>query len=233
MLVKSKPGFDVVGEAENSMDALATAEQVQPDVILLDLDLGGESGLDLVTRLQAVAKQSCVLVLTGIRDTEVHRKAMLFGAMGVVQKEIASEVLLKAIQKVRAGEVWYDRSKLGSVLSEIRRNGNGKKADPAAERIATLTRREHDVIALISQGLKNKEVGKKLFICETTVRHHLTSIFEKLQVSSRLELIILAFCQGLAVLPDNGHYRGANNSRVVESHTLIAELTNDRLVEPN
>ena len=228
MLVVSKPGFEVVGETGNCADSLALAEREQPDVILLDLDLGEESGLDILPRLLAVSKQSFVLVLTGIRDQEVHRKAMLFGAMGVVQKEIASEVLLKAIEKIRAGEIWYDRSKLGGVLSEILRNGNGKKPDPDAERIASLTRREHEVIALVSHGMKNKAVGEKLFICETTVRHHLTSIFEKLEVTSRLELIILAFSQGLAVLPHNGHYRGNGHSKVTASHALVAATTNDQ-----
>ncbi len=230
MLVVSKPGFEVVGDAGNSADALALAEGEQPDVILLDLDLGAESGLDILPRLLAASKESAILVLTGIRDQEVHRKAMLLGAMGVVQKEIASEVLLKAIEKIRAGEIWYDRSKLGSVLSEILQNGNGKKVDPDAERIASLTAREHEVIALVSQGLKNKDVGEKLYICETTVRHHLTSIFGKLEVASRLELIILAFSQGLAILPHNGHYRGNGNSKVLASHKLRGQTNGDHAV---
>jgi two-component system, NarL family, nitrate/nitrite response regulator NarL len=233
MLLTSKAGFEVVCEAENSMESLACAQENQPDVILLDLDLGGESGLELLPKLLEVSKQSSVLVLTGIREQDVHHKAMSLGAMGVVQKEIASDVLLKAIQKIKAGEIWYDRSKFGSVLQEIRRNGNGKQVDPHAERIATLTRREHEVIAYVSQGLKNKEVGEKLYICETTVRHHLTSIFEKLQVSSRLELIILAFSQGLAVVPKNHNYPGNGYRNVVASHTLNAENGNGQAADAN
>jgi DNA-binding NarL/FixJ family response regulator len=110
---------------------------------------------------------------------------------------------LKAIEKVHAGELWYDRSKMGSVLRDIVRNEHRKNADPIAISVATLTPREHEVTVLVSKGLKNREIGNRLFICETTVRHHLTSVFEKLGVSNRQELMIFAFSQGLAVLPEN------------------------------
>src|SRR6266496_5811521 len=119
LLIQSQPGFKVVGEAGNSKEALLVAAREQADVILLDLDLGTESGIDIISQLLATAKRAHVLALTGLRDPEVHRQAILHGAMGVVQKEKASQVLLKAIEKIHAGEIWYDRSKLGSVLSDF------------------------------------------------------------------------------------------------------------------
>lgn len=201
LLIQSQPGFEVVGEAGNSKDALLVTEREQPDVILLDIDLGTEDGNEIIPQLLATANGARVLVLTGLRDQAVHRQAMLHGAMGVVQKEKASEVLVKAIQKVNSGELWYDRSKLGSIVADILRGREAEGTDLEATKVGTLTQREREVVALISQGLKNKQIADKLFICETTVRHHLTSIFEKVGVSSRLELIICAFRNGLATLP--------------------------------
>ena len=198
LLIQSQPGFKVVGDAGNSKEALLVAAREQPDVILLDLDLGTESGIDIIPQLLATARSARVLALTGLRDPEVHRQAILHGAMGVVQKENASEVLLKAIQKIHSGEIWYDRSKLGGVLADILRGPEANKTDSAAASSPTLTQRESEIVALVSQGLKNKQIGDKLFISHITVRHHLTSIFTKVGVSSRLELIVYAYNQGLA-----------------------------------
>ena len=105
MLIGSTPGFELVGEAANSVEALAKCEREQPDIVLLDLDLGNESGLDLLPELRNRAKECRVLALTGVRDPEVHNQAMLLGAMGVLQKEKAYQVLLKAIRKIHEGEI--------------------------------------------------------------------------------------------------------------------------------
>ncbi len=207
MLMLGNPSLQFVAEAENGAESLLLAEKEQPDVILLALDLGPERGLDILPALLKSSKRSRVLVLTHVSDPEEHRKAMLLGAMGVVQKAAGVDVLFKAIEKVQAGEIWYDRSKMGSVFRDILGNGNGKKSDPLSVKIASVTAREHEVIALVSEGLKNKMIGEKLFISETTVRHHLTSVFEKLGVSNRLELILFAFAQGLASLPCKGDHR--------------------------
>src|SRR5262245_19128884 len=106
LLLESRPGLVVVGEAANHADALALTAREQPDIILLDLALGGESGLDLLPRLLAAAGGVRVLILTGVGDVEEHRQAIRRGAMGLVLKEQAPEVLLKAIEKVHAGEIW-------------------------------------------------------------------------------------------------------------------------------
>lgn len=202
MLLSMSPGFEVVGDAGNSADALALVEREQPNIIVLDLDLGGESGLELIPKLLATAEQARILVLTGLRDPEKHREAMMLGVMGVVQKEKAAEILLKAIQKVHAGGIWYDdQSQLGSVLADMRRTSESKKKDYESEKIATLTHREREVITHICKGLSNKDIADKLCISETTVRHHLTSVFEKLEIKGRLTLLIYAFEHNLAVLP--------------------------------
>ena len=199
MLIESQPGLQVVGEVGNRTDALAVAACEQPDIILLDLDLGGDSALDCIPALLAVADQARVVILTGVYDSELHRRAVHLSAMGLVLKEKAAEVLLKAIEKVHAGEVWLERAMTASVLSEITRRQD-QQANPETAKIATLTAREREVIALIGEGLKNQQIAKRLFISETTVRHHLTAIFGKLGVSDRLELVVYAYQHGLAKL---------------------------------
>ena len=118
--------------------------------------------------------------------------------MGIVLKEHAAEQLLKAIKKVHEGEVWIERSMVGSMIQELSRPA---MVDPEVVKIESLTEREREVIALVGEGLKNKQVGERLFISETTVTHHLSSVFSKLEVSDRLELIIYAFRHGLAKMP--------------------------------
>ena len=202
VLIDNRPGLRVAGEVAHSADALALAAAEQPDVILLDLDLAGDSGLDLLPKLLKAAGNTRVIILTGVRDPEAHYRAMRLGASGLVLKEKAAEIVIKAIEKVHAGELWFDRSLMGSVIAEIARDsGAKKKDDPEAAKIATLTEREREVIALIGEGLKNKHIAGRLFISETTVRHHLTSIFDKLGTSDRLELVIYAYRHGLATPP--------------------------------
>lgn len=197
MLIESQRKFKVIGEAEDRKSALAVAASAQPDIVLLDVDLNGETSLDFLPELFTVAKDARVLILTGMRDPEVHHRAVRLGAMGLVFKEKTSEILLKAIEKVSAGEVWFDRSMMGNVLAEITRGGQ-PKSNPEAVKIALLTEREREIIALIGEGLKNKHIATRLFISETTVRHHLTSVFNKLEVTDRLELMIYAYRHGLA-----------------------------------
>lgn len=201
MLIESRPGLHVVGEAATTSEALTVAAQAQPDIILLDLDLGGDSGLDILPELFTTAKQARVLMLTGVRDPEEHHRAVRLGAMGVVVKEKAADDLLKAIEKVHAGEVWLDGALMARVLGRSGPVGEMTPVNPETARINSLTEREREVIALICEGLQNKLIGERLFISETTVRHHLTSIFDKLGVTNRLELVIYAYRHGLAKLP--------------------------------
>jgi DNA-binding NarL/FixJ family response regulator len=206
MLLESQPGIRVVGEGAGPEDALLAATREQPDIILLDLDLGDANGLDLLPQLHTAAPGSHVVVLTGVRDTEMYRRAVRLGAAGLVLKEKAAEVLLKAIAKVHAGEVWLDRLLIASVLSEITRPGSRQLSNPEDIKIKTLTAREREIIKLIGQGMKNQAIADHLCISEATVRHHLTSIFGKLGVGDRLELAIYAYRHGLACfLPQHCH----------------------------
>ena len=199
ILLESQPGITVVGEASNAAEALANIISERPDIILLDLDIAND--LDLLPELYRITPDARVIVLTGTRDSETHRRAVRLGAMGLVRKEQASEVLLQAIAKVHAGEVWLERTLVADVLGEITRGGLVQPADPEAIRIAALTPREREVITLVGQGLKNRQIAAHLCIAEPTVRHHLTSIFAKLNVVDRLELVIYAYRHGLSRCP--------------------------------
>ena len=201
MLIGNQEGMIVIGEAGTRVDAIALASHEQPDIILLDLDMGNENGLDFLRELLAAAAGARVVILTGVRDPEVHRRAVHLGAMGLVFKDKAAEVLLKAIEKVHAGEVWLDRSLTASVLSEMLHAGESKLANPDADKIASLTGREREILGLVCEGLKNKHIGERLFISEATVRNHLTSILSKLGLSDRFELALYSYRQHLAKPP--------------------------------
>jgi DNA-binding NarL/FixJ family response regulator len=201
LVIKERPGLVVVGEASNREEALALAQRQQPNIILLDLDLGESSGLDLLPLLFGVVPEARVVILTGLRDLESHRQAVRAGAMGVVLKDKAVEVIIKAVERVSEGEVWLDPRLTASLLSDFTRPNRPAKPDPEAEKIRALSKREREVVELIGKGLKNKEMAERLFISEITVRHHLTSIFEKLGVSDRIELMLYAYRHGLAKAP--------------------------------
>jgi DNA-binding NarL/FixJ family response regulator len=201
MIIESRTGMIVVGEAENRRESLAAIAHEIPDIILLDLDLGDENGLDLLPELMAAVPDARIILLTGLRDIEVQRRAILLGAMGLVSKQKAADTVIRAIEKVYAGEVWLDRTMIASILNDRVSTSVAPEQNAEAQRIAKLTEREREVIQLIGEGIKNRQIAARLYISEATVRHHLTSVFAKLGVTDRFELVIYAFQYGLAKLP--------------------------------
>jgi two-component system, NarL family, nitrate/nitrite response regulator NarL len=201
MFLEGGPKLRVVGEAANQSDALAVAAREQPDVILLDLNLDGSSGLALLPELLATVSSARVLLLTGVSDPALLRQAVNLGARGLVLKGQNIDMLLQAIEKVHLGEVWLDPSLIATVLSDRPRTQGGTQSNPEAVTTATLSPRERQVITLVGEGLRNKEIARRLCISESTVRHHLSSIFSKLGVAERLELVIYAYRHGLAKIP--------------------------------
>jgi two-component system, NarL family, nitrate/nitrite response regulator NarL len=200
MLIESRSGLAVVGEASNYADARAAGLH-EADIILLDSDLDPTANLDFLQEMVASENPARLLILTGTADLESHYCAVRLGAMGLVLKESPAEVLVKAIEKVHAGEVWLDRSAIARVLRGLSNGKEDSSGDPDGARIANLTERERNVIEVIGEGLKNKLIAERLFISETTVRHHLSSIFEKLGVSDRFELLVYAYRHKLAKPP--------------------------------
>ena len=200
MLLDNHPGIKVVAMASTRPEALEIIATEPADLIILDLELGGVNSLSFIPQLREAAKTARVLVLTGSRDSETHQKAAQLGAMGVVLKEDAADLLLKAVEKVYLGEAWLDRLTLGNLIFQLSRHDK-ESLDPQLKKISSLTDRERQVIALIAEGLKNKQIAERLFISPTTVTHHLRSIYSKLGVSDRLELVVYAFANKLAKMP--------------------------------
>ena len=123
MVIESNPHIEAIGDAGNSRDALALAAREQPDVILLDLDLDGESGVEMIPHLTEAARSARILILTGVRDVEQHQAAVRSGAMGLVMKDIPADLLIKAIERVHTGELWLDRSTTANLIAGMRHNG--------------------------------------------------------------------------------------------------------------
>jgi DNA-binding NarL/FixJ family response regulator len=193
MLIESWPGFTVVGEAANGSEALAITTREKPDIILLDLHLGrGESALDFLPELLSAADQGQVIILTAVLDPKAHDQALRLGAMGLVLKEKASKELRDAILKVLEGEVWLDPKLTTGIINRLRAK-DADRGGGETNKIASLTKRERELAILVGEGLTNREIAQRLFVSESTVRHHLTSVFTKLGVSNRFELILLLY----------------------------------------
>jgi len=201
----SRPRMEVVGTASSHAELMNHDAIAGADVILLDLDLGGE---DTGASLASLRRRGPgrVLVLTGADDLAQHRDAMVKGARGVIHKSEAAETILRAIEKVNDGEVWLHRALLGDVLGLLTDGSPtaaSRPADPDAQRIASLTPREREIVVTMvrSAGAKQISVADELHMSEHTLRNHLTTIYSKLGVHGRLELHVYATAHGLGVAP--------------------------------
>ena len=198
LIESEKPRMEVVGSATNCTEALDLAGKVSPDVIVLGIDLGEENGLDTIPGLIAKSKAR-VLVLTGLRDPSTHDKAVLAGARGIVQKQEPADTILKAIEKIHEGQLWLDRIATGRIFVELSRKSATEDADPERRKISILTSRERAIIVVIASnpGANAKAIAEMLYISESTLRNHLTAIYEKLGVANRVELFASALKHGL------------------------------------
>lgn len=204
LIESGKPAMHVVGTATSCAEALKLIDKAAPDLILLDIDLGDENGVDEIPNLLARSRAK-ILVLTGLRDESLHDKAVLAGASGVIEKEASAETILAAIEKVYEGQLWLDRVATGRIFLEFSRESAAQPVDPERVKIATLTEREREVVAISAThaGANAKAIAEMLFISEHTLRNHLTSIYDKLQVVSRLELFAYAHKYGLHKRPSS------------------------------
>ena len=188
-----KPRMSVVGTATTCDEALVKIGLLRPDVILLDIDLGGTNSLQVIPGLLANSASN-VLIFTGSRDQETLDLAIFKGARGILRKDASAEHVIKAIEKTAAGEIWLDRQTLGRVFSEFVAPKPPPAQDPALKKHLCLTAKEKKVISavVVGSGALNAALAKRLFISEHTLRNHLTSIYHKLGVSNRLELYVYA-----------------------------------------
>jgi DNA-binding NarL/FixJ family response regulator len=201
-LLALEEDFEVVAQAQDGRQVLDVLQQYTPDILLLDLKMPGLDGLATLQRLQAVKNKTRVIVLTASDDKNEFVQAMKLGTSGIVLKQTATELLIKSIRKVHAGEIWLDSHTTAAVIRQF--VAADDTPQPAAPQSATrererspLSQREREIVALVAQGFKNKEMAEKMFISEQTVKNHLHNIFDKLGVSDRLELALYAIHNNL------------------------------------
>ncbi|NCT84041.1 MAG: response regulator transcription factor [Comamonadaceae bacterium] len=210
----TRPRMQVVGSASTLAELLAHAELPGADVLLLDLDLGGEDAGAALSLLRQRGNAH-VLVLTGADNVEQHRNAVLKGARGVVHKSAPAATILRAIERVCEGEVWLHRTLLGEVLGQLTDGAApaARAQDPEARRIAGLTPREREIVTTLLQraGSKLLSVADEVQMSEHTLRNHLTTIYSKLGVRGRLELHVYATTHGLAAPSPRPRAGGANS----------------------
>jgi len=202
LIESGKPAMQVVGTATNCAEALKLIDEAAPNLILLDIDLGNENGINEIPNLLA-RSHAKILVLTGLRDESLHDKAVLAGASGVVEKEAPAETILAAIEKVHEGQLWLDRVATGRIFLEFARENAAQSVDPERVKIASLTDREREIVSIAAThaGFNAKAIAEMLYISEHTLRNHLTSIYDKLQVANRLELFAYVHKHGLTKRP--------------------------------
>ncbi len=221
LFLEKESQFRVVGEAAEVEKATEIIAIEKPDLILVDLpDYGGE---DLMPFLETAKLP--VLILIGKHDHDIYHKCLKIGISGLVQKEESAETLFKAMEKVYEGEMWFDRTIMGETILQLQKEKQSLQDNPKAHMINALTEREQEVVELICKGLKNKTIAEELFITETTVRHHLTSVFNKLEITSRLELVVYAFKNGLVSLPK---VDGSHNGNGYSASGLRASASQQR-----
>jgi DNA-binding NarL/FixJ family response regulator len=186
-LLDSDDELTVVGEAASGAECIKMLAKLKPDILLLDLRMPDKSGLAVLEEVNFDTVPTRVIVLTAAEDNREVIRAMRLGARGVVLKQSATEVLLKSIHRVHAGEIWLDNRMTAEVINAF----SVARAAPRGEK-PLLSDREKEIVHLVVQGFRNKEIGVKLFIGEQTVKNHLHNIFDKLGVSDRLELALYA-----------------------------------------
>lgn len=173
--------LEVVGEAASLKEALALSKELQPDIVLLDIRLPDGSGLDAIRDILQVAPNARVLILTSFTNDDLVYNAVIAGAHGYLMKEVDPNGLIKAIRDTVAGKSVLTPDVTSRVLRMIRSGGN----TGGTGELALLSVQERKVLALVAEGLTNKEVGQQLNLSENTVKNYLVSVFGKLKVKRR------------------------------------------------
>ncbi len=199
-LLALEDDLEVVGEAGDGREVLERVQELEPDVLLLDLRMPNLDGLSALQALQQSNRSTRVIVLTASEDKNEFVQAMKLGCSGIVLKQTAPDLIVKSIRKVHAGEIWLDSHTTAAVMRQFSSPLDLAAAGQTKTRERSpLSQREREIVALVAQGYKNKEMAEKMFISEQTVKNHLHNIFDKLGVSDRLELALYAIHKGLHV----------------------------------
>ena len=203
LLLADEDGIEVVAEADDGNEAVAKAARFQPTVVLMDIRMPEVDGLEATRRILAADPEARVLILTTFDLDEYIYEALRAGASGFVLKDDPPEQLIAAIRTAAAGNALLSPTVTKRV---IRRFAQVRPASAPAG-VEQLTAREHEVFLLIADGLSNAEIGRALYISETTVKTHVTRVLQKLELRDRVQAVVLAHQCGLAAPSDRGRRR--------------------------
>src|SRR5437667_10424854 len=191
MVLKQEPDIEVVGEAADGHEAVGKAQELMPDVILMDVRMPKRSGIEATQRIKELLPHVKILMLT-ISDEEADLyDAIKAGASGYLLKEIPIEEVADAIRSVWAGQSRISPSMASKLLTEFAAISKATEERPQMP-APRLTDREMEVLKLVAQGLNNRDIAKKLYISENTVKNHIRNILEKLHLHSRMEAVVYA-----------------------------------------
>ncbi|MFF7160194.1 response regulator [Streptomyces sp. NPDC008086] len=187
-LLDAEPDISVVGDAENVEHALARGPALRPDVAVLDVRLPDGDGITVCRELRSRMPELACLMLTSFDDEEALLDAIMAGASGYVLKQIRGSDLVSAVRTVASGRSMLDPETTARLMRSLRAD----PADAVAPELASLSPRERDILALIGDGLTNREIGKKLYLSEKTVKNHISRLLAKLGVQRRVQAAVLA-----------------------------------------
>ena len=197
-LLEAESDLKVIGEACDGAEAVKLAQQLKPDILLLDLAMPRMPGLEALRELSTSsgANSMRVILLTAAAEKKQIVEALQLGARGVVLKDSATQLLLKSIHTVMAGGYWVGRESVSNLVQYLRTLVQSSGEDARQKKFG-LTPRELEIVSAVVAGYSNKEIASYFKISEDTVKHHLSNIFDKLGVSTRLELALFAVNQSL------------------------------------
>ncbi|NOX62212.1 MAG: response regulator transcription factor [Chloroflexi bacterium] len=200
-ICEAEPDMTVVGQATNGEEARRLAALLQPDVIIMDINMPVMDGVQATRHITAHNPEIGIIVLTIYRQDQYVFEAIKAGARAYLLKDADSEELLRAIRAVAAGEALLDSAIALKMMEEFRRL-QGQLEGEESDNLTSLTERELDILRLVAQGLDNQDIALRLSLSEKTVRNRLTVIFEKLHVRNRTQAALVALRRGLASLDE-------------------------------
>jgi DNA-binding NarL/FixJ family response regulator len=186
-LLATDPRIEVVGLARDGGEAVALSERRCPDVVLLDLNMPGMGGLEACARLRQVGGVEVIVLTVSEEEPDLYA-ALRVGAAGYLTKDVPPAELVEAVLAVARGEVRIAPAMAGRILAELGRDGPGASLDP----LAGLSEREREVLALLAEGLRNREIAERLVVSEATVKTHVRHVLEKLRFRNRVEAAAFA-----------------------------------------
>ena len=185
-LLESEGDIEIIGESGSAREAIARIPALRPDVAVLDGRLPDGSGIDVCREIRSIDPSIKALILTSYDDDEALFAAILAGAAGYVLKQIGGNDLVDGVRRVAAGQSLLDPSLVARVLERVR---NGPEAH---EELAALTEQERKILAMIAEGLTNRQIGERMFLAEKTVKNYVSSVLSKLGLERRTQAAVLA-----------------------------------------